>query len=88
MIKPSLAFVVIIRFEPLVQLKQGMRVLMQDIDLEGRAEVAVKRPRLLPAQPLLGHEVSVANLQVFLCADWDLLEFPLSFNIMFCRHQQ
>ena len=56
---------------------------MQDLDLEGREDAAVKRPSLLPVQPLLAHEVSDEMLPACLCADRDLLEFPLSSGINF-----
>ena len=43
----------------------------------------MKQLRLLTSEPLLAHEFSNEELPAFLCADWDLLEFPLSSGIVF-----
>ena len=75
-------------FEQLVQLEQEVQVLMQDLDLEGREDAAVKRPRLLPIPPFLAHDASDEKLPALLRADWDLLEFPLFFWHHLCRQQQ
>ena len=75
-------FVVIIRFEPLVQLEQGAHVLMQEIYIKGREDAAAKRPRLPPVQPRLTHEVLDAKLPAFLRASWDLLALLLSSGLI------